>query len=847
MKKIILLLLIISSFQALSAQRISHCFNNVTMPDALSTLERMTHRYTINFIYNDLEDFRVTTNIERQTVPEALRQIIGFYPITATMVNDSLISVECYQKAQTRYKGRIIDAEGQPIEFANVTLLTPKDSVFLAGGVSNESGYFTIPCESKSVIVRVSYVGYKTVAKTVSTPNIGNVRLQPDRFMLKGVTVKTLRPQYKMAHGGMTVDVEHSVLSKMGNGMDVLGQLPRVSVNGNAVEVFAKGTPLIYINNKKVTDYQELSQLKSEDIKNVDVITSPGAQYDATVKSVIRIRTKKAAWEGFGFTNTAKTDYNSMWDGYDWADLKYRTGGLEIQSNTGLYSQTFKENNDVNLTLMPKDNTINIYQKIKDNSRENILSQTVKLSYDFNADNSIGASYWYYKTLYNRVNIPVDNLSITRNGQDVGFVNQISNTDRYVGPRSEANVYYIGKLGKWSLDFNGSYVFMKYTQHMAVNEQSDELDNREVSVRGGQRSKMWAGKLVATYPIGKGELAFGSEYTHTKSEGFNINEPNLVSDSQTLLYEYNIAGFASFNMPFGHYQLNTGLRYEHVKTDYYSQGVWESEPSRKYDNVFPNISLSWNKDLWSWQVAYAMKTKRPSYRNLRNYMQYDNRYLYEGGNPYLRPEYIHNVELSGVYKWLSITAGYNYYDKKFSTRFGLYEGQEIAYMSVFNIGHMQSTYASIVASPKFGWYHPQYEIDYAQMFYHEPTSFKSNSPSFEFHVHNTFVLPSNWMLMLNFDGKTDWYEPMCSNKGYFKMSAMIRKSFFKDRLVFMLQGNDITRSVRERWTFHCPGVLNSKDSYNYTQSIGLTVTYKFNATRSRYKGTGAGNAEKKRL
>lgn len=144
-------------------------------------------------------------------------------------------------------------------------------------------------------------------------------------------------------------------------------------------------------------------------------------------------------------------------------------------------------------------------------------------------------------------------------------------------------------------------------------------------------------KLVATYPIGKGEFAFGSEYTHTKSEGFNVNEPNLVSDSQTLLYESNVAGFASFNIPFGHYQLNTGLRYEHVKTDYYNRGVWESEPSRTYDNVFPNISLSWNKDLWSWQLSYAMKTKRPSYRNLRNYMQYDSRYLYEGGNPYLRP------------------------------------------------------------------------------------------------------------------------------------------------------------------------------------------------------------------
>ena len=200
-----------------------------------------------------------------------------------------------------------------------------------------------------------------------------------------------------------------------------------------------------------------------------------------------------------------------------------------------------------------------------------------------------------------------------------------------------------------------------------------------------------------------------------------------------------------------------------------------------------------------------------------------------------------------MYKWLSVTAGYNYYKKMMSYRVGLYNDQEIAYMSVFNIGHMQSTYASIVVSPKFGCYHPQYEIDYAQTFYHEPTSFKSNNPAFEFHVHNNFVLPSSWMLMLNFDGKTDWADPMCSNRGYFSMSAMIRKSFFKDRLVFMLQGNDLTRSIRERWTFHCPGVYNSKDSYNYTQSIGLTVTYKFNATRSRYKGTGAGNAEKKRL
>lgn len=78
-------------------------------------------------------------------------------------------------------------------------------------------------------------------------------------------------------------------------------------------------------------------------------------------------------------------------------------------------------------------------------------------------------------------------------------------------------------------------------------------------------------------------------------------------------------------------------------------------------------------------------------------MQYDNRYLYEGSNLYLRPEYIHNVELSGVYKWLCVSGDYNYRDKSISPRFVLYNGQDIACMSVFYIDHMHDIYASMVA------------------------------------------------------------------------------------------------------------------------------------------------------
>ena len=271
------------------------------------------------------------------------------------------------------------------------------------------------------------------------------------------------------------------------------------------------------------------------------------------------------------------------------------------------------------------------------------------------------------------------------------------------------------------------------------------------------------------------------------------------------------------------------------------------EPSRRYGNLFPNFSLLWNKDLWSWQLSYTMKTSRPSYNNLRNFMQYDSRYLYEGGNPYLRPEYTHNVELSFEHKWLSASVDYDYIHKPMLHTFGLYDNQEIAYFSVHNMGHYQMLSAAVTASPTFSWYHPSWEIDYSQLFFREPTSLCSNHPSFSFIFRNSLALPHGWMAGLNLYGYTDSYEPMRRSAGFVTVNARLRKSFFQDRLVFLLQASDLTKSNRERWTYYGTDVISRKDANNFTRNISLTVTYNFNATRSRYKGTGAGNEEKKRL
>ena len=128
-------------FAGVQAQKITHEYNNVSLSEALRQLNEQTEEYTISFLYNELEDFRITTTIRRKTVPDAIRQMIGFYPIRMS-IDSTEITVECPQKTANRYKCPIIDELGQPVAYANIALLSPQDSTLITGGVSNESGLF---------------------------------------------------------------------------------------------------------------------------------------------------------------------------------------------------------------------------------------------------------------------------------------------------------------------------------------------------------------------------------------------------------------------------------------------------------------------------------------------------------------------------------------------------------------------------------------------------------------------------------------------------------------------------------------------------------------------------------
>ena len=275
MKRLLCLICLASIVIVVHAQRITHSYNNVSLADALRQLSEQQTGHTIMFLYNELEDFHVTTTIKRKTLPEAIQQMIGFYPIRVTTSNDEggkKIFVECMQKTDNRYKGTVVDEQGQPIAYANIALLSPKDSTLITGGVSNESGYFVIPCETKPILARISFIGYKTVCKQCNSTELGSIQMQPETQKLEGVTVKGHRQLYTSTERGLHITIQGTPLEQFGSVTEMLTHLPLMMSNG---DIAGHGKPEIYINNKKVRGEDELGRLRADEVKSVEIITQP--------------------------------------------------------------------------------------------------------------------------------------------------------------------------------------------------------------------------------------------------------------------------------------------------------------------------------------------------------------------------------------------------------------------------------------------------------------------------------------------------------------------------------------------------------------------------------------------
>ena len=828
------------SFSGAIAQRISRSYQNLPLSAVLKDLNTASSRYEVSFIYNELEDFRVTTTLHRATLPDAVRQVVGFYPMRVTET-DSMMIVECIHKTDRHLTGTIVDEQGQPVAYANVSVLNPADSTLLCGGVSNESGYFAVPIEQDKVLARISCIGYKTIYKLCDKPEVGTVRMHPDNYIIKGVVVQGERPKVQLQGNSLMMNVEGTVMERLGTAEDVLSRVPTISKKGEGYEILGKGAPQIYLNNRKLTDLNELRNIQSDFIRTVEVIQNPGARYDASVNAVIIIRTKRAAGEGLGVELSSWSRKGHGFANNERINLTFRTGKLELFANLfGAYNKRW-EKGEFEQTVFA-DTLWVITNKQKDKVYNPFLEGRFGFNYQLNDNNSFGG---FYQNTYDYVKTWSDyDDDLQANGNMYDRL-QNSSVNRAEGaPKHQVNLYYTGKIGKLAIDFNADYTYRDQRNRNQQQELSDEYDDRDVNTYALTRSRLMAEKLFVTHPIGKGQIEVGEEYTNTRWNSSFENVEGYIANSNNEQHEQTIAPFMELRQQIGRLQLAAGLRYEHVTSEYFVGGIRRDDQSRTYNDFFPSVSLSTSVKKVQLSFSYAKRTRRPSYWQLSSDVIYENRLNMQTGNPYLKPVKYHNVNAIAMWKWLYLNVNFSHcVDPILYTAGSLENDSKVNLVTHKNYDYADWITITLGAQKNVKLGHevtwtPQYNISLMKPwlkaeFLGEQKSF--NRPMLSLQLGNIVTLPHDWLVQADFNVHT--HGDTGSNANFDCTNPILSLDVSKD----------LFNGAINRFTLYSNRMMFRKMEDNDSRCVTLSLRYRFNVTPSKYKGTGAGNAEKNRL
>jgi hypothetical protein len=299
MKRIIILSIALFSIMVVRAQRITRDFKGVSMSMALKEIEASTNKYTINFIYNELEDFTVTKNIQKKSVPDAIQEVIGLYPIKMTIDGNSIF-VECINKSERKLIGKLVDTNNQPVPFANVALLNLADSTFITGGVSNEGGNIVIPCNAEKVNVRITCVGYYTFCHAMTVGNVGTIRMIPSTNILSTVVVKgdnIIKKDDRTVYLPTKKQV-NSTNSGVGLLFNLMVPQLRIDKMDNKITTNDGQNVTVCIDDRK-TSIKEVNQLRPRDIARVEFQNYPTTGIYAGERAVVNFITKKYETGGY--------------------------------------------------------------------------------------------------------------------------------------------------------------------------------------------------------------------------------------------------------------------------------------------------------------------------------------------------------------------------------------------------------------------------------------------------------------------------------------------------------------------------------------------------------------------
>ena len=844
-KYLISLILLSVISMGVSAQRITRQYNNVSFSAALKDLNAKQDKYVINFVYDELEDFKVTKNIKNESVPDAIMNLIGFYPIKMKQV-DNIIIVECIQKASNRMMGRIVDIHHQPVDFANVALLNVSDSSLITGGVTNENGQFVIPCEVKKAIVKVSCVGYKTYSNAYRTGEVGAIALEDATINLQKVVIKGNRKYISRENGKLTLDVQNSNLKNIGKATDVIKYIPGMLYTNGKYEVFGKGEPVIYIDGRKQTNTSGLSLLSSTNVKSVQLITNPGAEYDAETRSIINITTVHHSLDGLSGIVGAEISKHKNLSNNEEINLNIHKGALDVFLAYQYDNTRSDIRYDVNQFNYEQDTFHEISaSEYSDRSRSH--DYNVGMNYAIKKNHTIGGRYLGSISNYKMLDSPFDYMQTYKNDELLTSTDnktEESEKERF----HNVNLYYIGKLtDNLQLNLDADYVYAQLKHKQQVSETSRIDAVSEIThMQNDQRNRATALKGVFAWNMNKNNrLDFGTDFSKISSWGMSVNEEGKIADDQFKNKETKYAGFATFRLSASKWKGSIGLRYEYIHAINTDQG--EVKNKTNYSDLLPSLSLSTMFGRVGMNLDFSSRVNRPSFRQLNNSVSYNNQYHYEQGNIYLKPQYVYDTELSVNYSIFDFKLDYQYIKDYIHPTVVSVSGKPgtVTWMST-NAKDFQQLGAQCVVSPVFGCWRPTLTVGVYKPYFtlsYNGEQLDYNHPYGLFAFQNVVALRNDWLFRCDFFWNIKGHHGIYEQNGYSSFNMMVQKQLLKKKLTITLKAEDLFDSSKLNDVKRVNFVVQNRKVNNFNRCIIASISYNFNSFKDKYNGSGSAEDE----
>ena len=740
--------------------------------------------------------------------------------------------------SQVIYSGRVISSEDKAsIPLANIVLLA-QDSSFIAGGVTDELGRYSITTEQGKVPqwIRATCIGYEDLLRPISLyPQVGaELVLEVHTDQLQDVTIRAKRKAFSLKDGAFVANVSAvPSLRNSGSIDNLLNRIPFVQGSDGSYSVLGTGgEATLYLDGQRVQDASILQHLRSQDIASVEVINTPGAQYKASTKSVIKIQTIKkqdmtslsasqyallqhrlSTYTGVNVAHSSARTYWTLNAGYshtaiasgntDYYALRNAGGSLsETSSTLDMTNRSDFFMGGLSLNISPaKETNIGFVSNLKVSA----------VKFDYASEGLI-----HKESGIVRLNTP--------------YTSQIDSRPY----KSTSSLYYNGKIGTTSVNVTDEILLGSATKSSVYDEVGTSAS---VKTLGTQRYAMNSLMLSFQTPIKGVKLGYGAEVTMS----FNRNElqkteqgiatdvsGSTVKNGQTLL-----SSFFDVRAQWLGLAWYAGLRYEYESSSYTQGGVLMARQKPSPHFLSPSISLSYSGEDLRATLSYRKSLNRPAYSSLNNFTLIENQYVYQQGNPFLLNETNDALQLLGTYKTLSFSASYNYIRNTATTALARHETKDdVVLKRVISIPSYSTLSLGLDWRDSFGPYSPSIEVEFQkQLLKYSGLTF--DRPMLELSTSHYVELGKGWSVNADASYSSRRHHLFSEYSAQWSYSLMLSKEV--GNFTFDLSLQNLFLDNKHYRTRRMAGIFAQEIEAQDFSGVGLNVSYRLHSVKASYR------------